>query len=217
MSTRAALAAALRDLYRQSWRFFLLNAALSVSVAAIAVAGFWAAPVWLLLPVAGPLAGALMHCAVAAAVTEELSLRDALTGLRLHWRRGLALGAIVTGGALAGVYAAIFYAGRGALVLAMLAVYLLVAFAVFQLALWPLAVFEFASPLGRVARDALRVILQRPLQALGLGLVLVAVNLVGAAVLLPFTLTIAYAFLAAARFALPPPSSREEVHDQWPA
>jgi hypothetical protein len=215
MNPRAALAAALGDLYRQSWRFVLLNGALSAFVAAIVVAGFWAAPVWLLLPAAGPLAAALMHCAVAAAVTEELSLRDAVTGLRLHWRRGLVLGAIVAAGALAGVYAVVFYAGRGAPVLTMLAVYLLLAFAVFQLALWPLAVFEFASPLRRVAGDALRIVLRRPLQALVLGLALLAVNVVGAAALLPFTLTIAYTFLAAARFALPP--SSPEVHDQWPA
>ncbi len=218
MSPRAALCTALGDLYRQSWRFFVLNAALSACVVPILVAGLWVPPIWILLFATGPLAAALMHCAVVVAVTEELRLRDALTGLRLHWRRGLALGAVVAFAVAAGVYAITFYAGRGALVLAVLAVYLLLAFAVFQLVLWPLAVFELSSPIRRVAADALRTLLTRPLQALVLALALIAVNLAGlAAAVMPFlTLTIAYTFLAAARFALPPTSTLE-VHDRWPA
>ena len=44
----AALRAALRDLYAHSWRFFLLNAALSVCVVPLAVAGLWAPAAWLL-------------------------------------------------------------------------------------------------------------------------------------------------------------------------
>ncbi len=218
MSPGASLRAALRDFYHHSWRFFLLNAALSAFVVPIAVAGLWVPPVWLLLVAAGPLAAALMHCAIAAAVTDELRLHDALTGLRLHWRRGLALGTVVVVGALAGVYAIRFYSGRGALVLAALGVYFLLAFGVFQLVLWPLAVFEFASPIRRVAADALRTLLRRPLQAFVLALALLAVNLAGvAAAVMPFlTLTIAYSFLAAARFALPPTTTLE-VSDQWPA
>ena len=102
--------------------------------------------------------------------------------------------------------------------LAVLAVYLLLAFAAFQLVLWPLAVFELSSPIRRVAGDALRTLLARPLQALVLALALIAVNLAGlAAAVMPFlTLTIAYTFLAAARFALPPTSTLE-AHDRWPA
>ena len=87
----AALRAALRDLYAQSWRFFLLNAALSACLVPLAVAGFWAPPAWLFLLAGGPLAAALVHCAVVVATTGELRLREALTGLRLHWRRGLSL------------------------------------------------------------------------------------------------------------------------------
>src|SRR5581483_4626736 len=94
-------------------------------------------------------------------------------------------------------------------------VYLLLAFVVFQLVLWPLAVFDLGSPLRQVAADALRTLLRRPLQALALGLALLAVNVLGAAVLLPFTLTIAYTFLAAVRFSLPPTAT--EAREQWPA
>ncbi len=214
MTTGAALRAAFGDLYRQSWRLFLLNAALSAFVVPVAIAGLWAPPVWALLVLAGPLALSLMHCAVVVTRTEELRLAEALTGLRLHWRRGLALGALLAGGTLLGVHAISFYAGRGALVLAVVGVYLLLAFALFQIVLWPLAVFEARRPARQVAADAVRALLARPVQALALGAALTVVNLIGlAAAVLPFlTLTIAYSFLAAAHFALPP-TPTPEAHD----
>jgi hypothetical protein len=201
----AALRAALRDLYAQSWRFFLLNAALSACLVPLAVAGFWVPPVWLLLLAGGPLAAALVHCAVVAATTGELRLREALVGLRLHWRRGLSLGAACAGTTALGVYAIAFYGGsRGTLVLAVLAVYLLLALLVFQLVLWPLAVVD-RRPLRLVVEEALRTVLSRPLQSLVLTFALAVVNLAGVVLaVVPFlTLTIAYSFLAAARFVLP--------------
>jgi hypothetical protein len=102
------------------------------------------------------------------------------------------------------VYAIAFYGNRGSLVLAVLAVYLLLALVVFQLVLWPLAVFD-RRPLRLVLEEALRTLLSRPLQALVLTLALALVNLVGVALaVVPFlTLTVAYSSLAAARFALP--------------
>jgi hypothetical protein len=214
MTVGEAMRAALGDMYRQSWRLFLLNAALSTFVASVAVAGLWVPLLWLLLVGAGPLAAALMHCAVVVTRTEELRLADAVTGLRRHWRRGLVLAALVGIATFIAVHAISFYAGRGVLVLAVAGAYLLFAFGVFQLLLWPLAVFETDRPFGAVAADAGRALLARPVQALVLGVALVAVNLVGiAAAVLPFlTLTIAYTFLASARFALPPDSSLE-AHD----
>ena len=103
------------------------------------------------------------------------------------------------------------HAGTWALPLAAASVYLLAAFAVFQLALWPLAVFEPASPLADVVRDALRTVLRRPFGFACLGLAILLVNLVGvAAAILPFlTLTIAYSFLVSAHFALPKNPARE--------
>src|SRR5207244_548052 len=169
MSPKAALRAAFGDLYHQSWRFFLLNASLSAFVLPIVVAGLWVPPVWILLVAAGPLLAALVHCAVVVAMTEDLSLHDALDGLRMHWRRGFALGALLAVGAGVGIYAISFYAGRGALVLAVLGVYLLFVFGVFQLVLWPLAVFEHGFPIRRVATEAARMLLGRPLQARVLG------------------------------------------------
>jgi len=215
MTPGGALAAALGGLYRQSWRFFVLNAALSALVLPIVLAGLWAPTAWLLLAAAGPLAAALMHCAVIDAVTGELRLADALAGLRLHWRRGLLLGTVLALGALAALQAIAFYASRGVLVLAVVGAYLAAMFAIFQLVLWPLAVFEFELPIRQVAADALRSLLRRPLQAFVLGVALLAVNLAGlAAAVVPFlTLTIAYSFLAAAHFALPPTTL--EGHDRW--
>jgi hypothetical protein len=204
--TGAALRAALGDLYRQSWRFFVLNAALAACVVPVVIAGFWVPLAWVLLLGAGPLAAALQHCAVVAATTEELRLREALVGLRLHWRRGLVLGSTCAATTGLGVYAIAFYGSRGALVLAVLAVYLLLALLVFQLVLWPLAVVERDRPLRLVLEDALRALLARPLQALGLTTALVAINLLGVALaVVPFlTLTVAYSSLAAARFAISP-------------
>ena len=106
-----------------------------------------------------------------------------------------------------------FYAGRGALVLAVLGIYLLLAFGAFQLVLWPLAIFEAGRPAREVAGEAARTILSRPVQALVLAAALAVVNLIGlAAALVPFlTLTVAYSFLAVARFALPPTPTQEAV------
>jgi hypothetical protein len=206
MSVGAALRSAVVDFYGQSWRLFLLNAALSAVVVPVALGGLWVPAVWALLVLAGPLAAALLHCAVVVVRTEELVLREAVVGLRLHWRRGLALGVVVAAGTALGVHAISFYAGRGALVLAVLGVYLLLAFVAFQLVLWPLAVVETGVPVRRVLGDAGRALLRRPLQALALTLALALVNAAGlAAAVLPFlTLTIAYSALAVARFALPP-------------
>jgi hypothetical protein len=115
--------------------------------------------------------------------------------------------------AVVGVVTLRFYAGAGAWAwpLAVAAFYLLALFAVLQIALWPLAVAERERPLGTVARDALLALLRRPFAFVGLGLVLLLVNAVGAAAaLLPLlTLTIAYSFLAAAHLALPRSPLRE--------
>jgi hypothetical protein len=84
-------------------------------------------------------------------------------------------------------------------------------FGVFQLALWPLAVFESGVPLRAVARDAAFVVARRPMGFLGLAVALLLVNVIGvAAAILPFlTLTIAYSFLVSAHFALPKNPARE--------
>ena len=211
MRSGAALRAAAGDLYRQSWRLFILNAALSACVVPIVAAGLWLPVAWVLLLFAGPLVAALMHCAVVVTSTGELRLGEALVGLRLHWRRGLLLGALVAGAALLSVDAIAYYAGRGALVLAVLGVYLALFFGAFQAILWPIAIAERERPMRSVVEDAGRALLRRPVQALGLCGALTLVNLIGvAAALIPFlTVTIAYSFLAAARFALPPSSTQE--------
>jgi len=208
MTVGAALRAALRDLYHHSWQLLFLNGALSVVLLGLVVAGLWAPLAFAVaIAAAGPLALALMHCAVTLAQTEDLRVGDALVGVRRHWRRGLALGALATGVVAAGIFALLFYgrSGRWGLPLAAAIVYLLVLFLVFQLLLWPLAVFDASSPLRVVARRAAVALVERPLEATLLAIVLVVVNLAGvAAALLPFlTLTVAYSFLAAAHFSLP--------------
>jgi hypothetical protein len=212
MSPGLALRAALGDMYRQSWRLFLINTAFSAFVVSVAIAGLWVPLLWLLLVAAGPLAAGLMHCAVLVTTTEELRLRDALDGLSLHWRRGAVLGLVFAAVTIGGVKAIAFYADRGALVLAVAAAYLLFALTVFQLVLLALAVREPERPLSAVAVSAGGIVVARPVQAVVLGLALALVNLAGiAAAIMPFlTVTIAYTFLAAAHFALPPTSEARD-------
>jgi hypothetical protein len=219
MSVGASLRSAVRDFYRQSWRLLLLNSALSAFVLAVLLGGLWFAPLLLLLVLAGPLAAGLMHCAVTVAQTGDLRLADAVTGVRLHSRRGLVLGLVVLAAAAGAVFAVPFYAGLGGVgwALALGALYLAAAFGIFQVELWPLAVSEPDRPLADVARESLAGLLRRPGAASALALALLAINLVGlAAALIPFlTLTVAYSFLAAAHFALPRPDSGGCT--PWPA
>ena len=206
MSPGAALLAALGDLYRQSWRLLLLNAAFSAAVVPLAVAALWA-PVALVgaVLVAGPAALALMHCAVTLAQTEDLSLRCGLVGLRLHWRRGLVLALLLGVVVAVGIFAVLTYGRADVWPLAGVALYILLALAAFQIPLLPLAVAEPGLPLRDVLRSAAVVVFRRPLQVFALAVALAIVNLAGAAaaVLPLLTLTVAYSFLAAAHFTLP--------------
>ena len=208
----SALREAAWDFWNQSWRLALLNAALSAAVVPLVVLAIWV-PLVLVLAVlvAGPLALALMHCAVTLAETEDLRLEVALEGLRLHWRRGLVLGAIAGAVAGTGLFAASEYGRAGAWPLAALVVYVLFAFGVFQLCLWPLAAHEPGSPLRALARAAGEVAFRRPFETAALGIALLVINLAGAAAaLMPLlTLTIAYSFLAAAHYVLPRNPLRE--------
>ncbi|MEN3341723.1 MAG: hypothetical protein V7644_1127 [Actinomycetota bacterium] len=210
MSAGGALQAALVDGYRNSWRLVALNCAVGAVVAAAAAGAAFALPAAALVLAAGPLAAALVHCAVVVARTGELEWRDAVAGLRLHARRGLALGTIDAAGAALGVLAIRFYARHGVWPLAALATYLLAAFCVWQLVAWPLAVAEPERGLGAVLADAARELLRRPGASLLLGIVLLLLNLAGAAAVMPLlTITLAYSFLAAAHFVLPPDRPEE--------
>jgi hypothetical protein len=213
MSLARALGVAATDLYHQSWRLIVLNTLLAAVLVGVILASLAIRPALLLLVLLGPLAAAVMHCTVTLAQTEELRLSEVLVGLRRHWRRGLVLGVIVAAAAVLGAIAVPFYsrAGAWAWPLAALSVYVLLAFALFQLALWPLAVFEDARPFRAVVRDAAFVVGRRPWGFAGLALALLLVNAIGvAAAILPFlTLTIAYSFLVSAHFALPQNPARE--------
>jgi hypothetical protein len=219
MSVGASLRSAVRDFYQQSWRLLVLNAALSTFVLSVVGLGLWFAPVLALLVLVGPFAAALMHCAVTLVQTEELRLGDAVTGLRLYWRRGLVLGLAALAVLAAAAFAVPFYAGIGGWwwVPALVALYAAGIFGVVQLLLWPLAMFELDRPLADVARESLVGLLRRPAAGSALALVLLTINLVGlAAGVVPFlTLTVAYSFLAAAHFALPRPEPGGPT--AWPA
>jgi hypothetical protein len=158
----------------------------------------------LLLLLVGPLVASLMHCAVKLAQEDELRFADAGAGVRLHWRRGLALAAVNLAVGLLGVLAVRFY-GTDQWLLTILVVDVLVVFVLVQLFLWPRLVRERGRPLRQLAGDALADFLRRPLPTVGLALALLVVNVLGfAAGILPLlTLTVAYSFVAVAHFALP--------------
>ncbi len=213
MSVRRALTAALGDLYRHSWRLLPVNAALGAAFVGILVVAAHRPFVLAAVVLLGPLAAALIHCAVTLARDDDLRLADALEGLRLHWRRGLVLAAVAAILTLAVGRAVAFYGGSQPLLwpLSFLVLYVALALGVHQLLLWTLAIADPGVPLREAAVRALELVLRRPLASLALGVVAVLVNLAGVvAALMPFlTLTVAYTFLAAAHFVLTP--ADEEV------
>jgi hypothetical protein len=201
-----ALRAAAADFYQQSWRLAVFNTVLSIVAGTILYLALLVNALFgLLFVLLGPLAAALMHCAVQLAQEDELRFRDGLVGLRLHWRRGLWLIAIVLLVAWLGLIAIRFY-GSEQWLLTVLVGDVLAVFAAVQLLAWPRAIDQRDRPLRQVFTDALTDFLGRPVSTLAFALALVVVNVLGiAAGVMPFlTLTIAYSFLAAAHFALRP-------------
>jgi hypothetical protein len=212
MSVGASLRAALRDLYEQSWRLVILNVAFSAVVVAAALVATYGYLQLLALLVIGPSAAALMHAAVTLQRTDELRLRDGLDGLRLHWRRGLVLGAMVGAAVGLAVLAVSFYARLGPVAwpLAVIAVYVLGLFALWQVHVWPLAVAERTRALRDVLREAALALARRPRATLGFAIAVLLVDAVSAIGILPvLTLAAAYSFLAVAHFALPAPPVEE--------
>jgi hypothetical protein len=211
MGPGSALRAAAVDFYHQSWRLAVFNAVLSAVVLGILYLALFGHPLFALLVIlVGPVAAALMHCAVQLAQDDELRFRDALTGLRLHWRRGVALATVALLVAWLGLIALRFY-GSDRWILSVLVGDVLAVFAVVQLLVWPRAVHFRDRPLYKIFGDALSDFLTRPIPALGFAFALLLVNAVGIiAAVMPFlTLTVAYSFLATAHFALPRGPLRE--------
>ena len=92
MRPKRALGLALRDMYANSWRLVPLNAAIGASWCSPVSSAITLPGALVLILLAGPLTGALAHCAVTVP-TGNLAFSDGIIGLRLHWRRGFGLGA----------------------------------------------------------------------------------------------------------------------------
>jgi hypothetical protein len=211
MSARAALGHAVRDLYGHSWQLLLVNTALGATLVLLVLATLAFPPAAVLLVLAGPVLAALVHSAVTVVRTGSFLFADAWEGLRVHWRHGIGLAA---GGAALVAFAMLavrFYGGSELWPLAFLTLYVLLLAGAFQLLLWTLVVAEPERPLRHSLSDATALLVARPGSSIALALALLVVNLAGiAAAVMPFlTLTVAYTFLATARFALP----TEEVDD----
>jgi hypothetical protein len=207
MTARRALRLAFGDLYQNSWRLLVLNAALGAVLVFSVVAAIAVHALLVLAVLAGPLATALAHCSVTLVRTGNLTVVDAWEGLRSHWRRGLAFGAAgVALGVLAALAVHFYTRSNAGWPLAFLTLYLVVLLGLYAVVLMTFAVAEPREPLRVVARQAATVWAQRPGATLLLGLALLLVNLVGvAAAVMPFlTITVAYSFIAVAHFVLPP-------------
>jgi hypothetical protein len=207
MTVRAALGLALGDFYRNSWRLVPVNAALGAVLVLSVFAAFAVHALLVLAVLAGPLAIALAHCSVTLVGTGNLELADAWEGLRLHWSRGLELGAAGLALTVLGALAVHFYTRSSfGWPFAFLTLYLVVLVGIYLVLLATVLVAHPDRSLRVSARDAAAVGAQRPGATLLLGLALLLVNLAGiAAAVMPFlTLTVAYSFLAVAHFVVPP-------------
>ena len=206
MTARRALGLALADLYRNSWRLVPVNAALGAVLVFCAVLAVAVHALLVLAVFAGPLVAALAYCSVTLVRTGNLALADAWEGLRLHWRRGLALGAAGVALFVLAALAVHFYTRSSVgWPFAFLTLYLVVALAIYAAVLTTVAVADPGLPLRFAARSAATLAARRPGAMLLLGLALLVVNLAGiAAAVMPFlTITVAYSFVAVAHFVLP--------------
>ena len=206
MTARRALGLAFGDLYRNSWRLVPVNAALGAVLVFSAVAAVAVHALLVLAVLAGPLVPALAHCSVTLVRTGNVAVADAWQGLRMHWRRGLALGAAgVALGVLAGVAVHFYTRSSVGWPFAFVTLYLVVLLGIYAALLATVAVAEPELPLRVAARDAATLAAQRPGATGLLGLALLLVNVAGvAAAVMPFlTLTVAYSFVAVAHFVLP--------------
>jgi hypothetical protein len=206
MSVGRALRLAFGDLYQNSWRLLLVNAALGAVLVFSVVAATAVHALLVLAVLAGPLATALAHCSVTLVRTGNLVVADAWEGLRLHWRRGLALGAAGVALGVLAAFAVHFYTRSSVgWPFAFLTIYLVVLLGIYATVLTTIAVAEHNEPLRVVARQAAILVAQRPGATVLLGLALLLVNLAGvAAAVMPFlTITVAYSFVAVAHFVVP--------------
>jgi hypothetical protein len=220
MTVRAALSRSVGETYRFSWRLLVVNTALSAVAVTVGLALPTVPLALLLAPVAaGPFAAALVHCTVTLARDDDLSLEDGLEGLRLHWRTGLALGALFGAGLMLGALALGFYGSSSQTwPFAALAVYIVAVGSLVLLTAWPIAIADPEAGVADALRSAWLLLLRRPGRATALGLVLLLVNALGAIAVLPLlTLTIAFSFLVTAHVVLPLPDPAPEEPTPWPA
>lgn len=206
MRAGVALRFALRDFFHNSWRLAPVNAVFGAVLVATGIAAYAVHALLVLAVVAGPVAAALIHCAVLLVRTENVTLADAREGLLLHWRRGLQLGAAGLALVVLGAFAVRFYTRIGyGWPLVFLTLYLLLGLATYLAMVATVAIADPERPLRLAARDAATVGARRPGATLLLGLSLLLVNAAGvAAGVMPFlTLTVAYSFVAVAHFTLP--------------
>jgi hypothetical protein len=148
MKVGAALRLAGRDLFENSWRLVPVNAAFGAVLVAVGMAAVAVHGALVFAVLAGPIAAALVHCSVTLVRTGNVAFADVREGLRLHWRRGLQLGAAGTALVVLAALALRFYTRSSfGWPFAFLTVYLVVLLGIYAVVLFTFAVAEPDEPL----------------------------------------------------------------------
>ena len=208
-SIRPALRQSLTDFYFNSWRLVPANLVWSVGFIALALAGASFPPMLLLAGLlAIPLAG-LHRMAAMIARGEPAGFSDFFGGMRRYAMPALAIGSAATLLATVLVMNALMGFETGGPLgwfLGVLALYGLAGLAIYLVAFWPILAdprHEAASLKRRLALAGL-VVIGRPMRAIGLAAVVVA--LLGLSVVLFAAIvlvSVAYTSLVSARVVLP--------------
>ncbi len=225
MTVGDALRPAAVDLYRSSWRLLVLTSVVSaVLAAALAAASFVPLhAVVLLVPVGavvGPFVAALVDVTRESVETGGVTFRRWWAALKMLAGRGAALGAISAGALGVAGFVVWSYLSIGGVwaFLGLVALNLTLVLVLLLLLVWPLAVAMPGAPLRVPARRAAELMLRSPGTCLALGLALLVVNVVGAALILPvLTITPAYTWLAVSHLVLPRDDTAARPGDLYPS
>lgn len=204
---RGAVRGAAEDLYYNSFRFLGANLLLGLVLIAIALVSLGTLAGLLALILAVPPAAGIMRLATTLQRDGHVDFTDFAEAIRRPWRR-LALGAVQLVALLVLVVDALLGGAMGGLAgtfLTVSALYGVLIWWVYGLALWPLLEDPRRDdPVPGRLRLAALVVVAFPLRMLGIGLLLGALLLVSAVAVAPLvTISVAFAWLVAARFVLP--------------
>jgi hypothetical protein len=205
---RGAVRGAADDLYYNSFRFLGANLLLGIVLIAVALVSLGTVVGVLALVVAVPPAAGIMRMALVLHRRGSTDVGDFVEAVRRPWRR-LLIGAAQLVLLVVLVVDALLGSSLGGLAGAFLtvsALYGLLIWWVYAVALWPLLEdpTRAGEPVSRIVRLALLLLVAFPIRMLGLGLLLGALLVVSTVAVAPLvTVSVAFVWLVAARYVVP--------------